>query len=90
MQPQEEYCHVAPYVAGTKGNFKFYYCSFLLEIIEVITRPRPNPNNVDPTNAKGDCCKKKNPAPMPISVPPPIAHVLLSSFLSVMPFSEIY
>ena len=44
-------------------------------------RPRPNPAKVHPTNAKGDCCKKKNPTPMPMSMPPPVAHVLLSSLL---------
>jgi hypothetical protein len=61
----------------------------MLEIMAVITRPRPNPTNVDPTNAIGDSRTKKNPTPIPISKHPPIAHVLLSFFLFVMLFSLI-
>jgi hypothetical protein len=45
-------------------------------------RPRPKPAKMLPTNAKTEVVRKKNPTPNPISKPPPVAHVLLSSFLS--------
>ena len=48
--------------------------------LTMICLPLPNPANIDPTNAKGAFCMKKNPTPIPISKPPPIAHVLLSFF----------
>ena len=64
---------------------KNYY--FLLERIAVIISPIPNPARIDPTNANaGEFFKKKNPTPMPKSTPPPIAQVLLSSFLFVIVF----
>jgi hypothetical protein len=62
------------------------YYPFPPEIIEVITRPSPNPARMQPTNAKGDTCRKKNPIPRPRSNLPPIAHVLLSSFFQISPF----
>jgi len=60
---------------------------FLFDIMDVINSPIPNPISIDPTNARGDLSKKKNPTPIPIITPPPIAHVLLSSFLFVILFS---
>ena len=65
----------------------FYFC-FTLEIIEVAIRPRPNPARIDPTNARADAFRKKNPIPMPISNPPPMAHVLLSPFSFVLSILE--
>jgi hypothetical protein len=59
----------------------FYSCFLMLESIDVTIRPKPNPASMLPTNARGDSLKKKNPTPRPRSKPPPIAHVLLSSFL---------
>ena len=43
--------------------------------------PRPNPAIMDPTKYRGDIGRKKNPTPKPMITPPPIAQVLLSSFL---------
>jgi hypothetical protein len=58
----------------------FYFLSFLVEIIDVTSSPRPSPPIMDPTNARASG-RKKNPTPNPRSNPPPIAQVLLSSFL---------
>ncbi len=66
-----------------------YSCFLLLESIEVTIKPNPNPESMLPTNAKADSLRKKNPMPRPRSRPPPIAHVLLSSFLSVMQSSFV-
>ena len=52
--------------------------------MEVTKSPRPIPAIMDPTKARAEVCKKKNPTPKPKSNPPPIAHVLLSSFLSAI------
>jgi hypothetical protein len=41
----------------------------------------PNPKIIDPTKYRGAAGRKKNPTPVPIITPPPIAQVLLSSFL---------
>jgi len=54
----------------------------------VIIKPIPNPANILPTNAKTFVLRKKNPTPIPKIKPPPIAHVLLSSFISLT--SEFY
>ena len=54
---------------------------FSLEIKEVITRPSPIPMSIDATKNRGDTLRKTNPTPIPISVVPPMAHVLLSIFL---------
>ena len=43
--------------------------------------PKPNPDIMEPTKYSGDWVKKKNPTPKPTITPPPMAHVLLSSFL---------
>jgi hypothetical protein len=48
--------------------------------MELTTRPMPNPDIREPTKYSGDRGKKKNPTPIPIITPPPIAQVLLSSF----------
>jgi hypothetical protein len=48
--------------------------------MEVKIRPKPNPASKDPTNARGDAFRKKNPTPKPKSKPPPVAQSLLSSF----------
>jgi len=71
------------------GNKRSNYYRVLADIRAVITRPMPNPAIMDPTNAKGAFGKKKNPTPIPIRTPPPIAQVLLSFFLSGMLFSVI-
>ena len=61
------------------------YKEFLDEIIEVMISPKPNPAKIDPTNPMaGEELRKKNPIPIPIMMPPPMAHVLLSSFFCVM------
>ena len=60
---------------------------FLLDIIDVIKSPIPNPMSIDPTKLRGDVCKKKNPTPIPSITPPPIAQVLLSFFVFVIVFS---
>ena len=44
--------------------------------------PIPNPNIIKPTKYRGESGRKKNPTPIPMITPPPIAQVLLSSFLS--------
>ena len=53
----------------------------LLDIMELITMPMPNPNIRDPTKYSGELGRKKNPTPNPVITPPPIAQVLRSSFL---------
>ena len=58
--------------------------------MEVTIKPRPNPANILPTNARVFSLKKKNPTPIPSIKPPPVAHVLLSSFLSILFASEFY
>ena len=52
--------------------------------------PRPNPNIVDPTKYRGDCCRKKKPTPKPTITPPPIAQVLLSFLLFDINVSNRY
>jgi hypothetical protein len=42
--------------------------------------PKPNPAIMEPTKYSGDWVKKKNPTPKPTITPPPMAHVLLSTF----------
>jgi len=68
----------------TYPGYEFYSCFLLLESIEVTIKPKPNPESMLPTNARADSLRKKNPTPRPRSRPPPIAHVLLSSFLSAI------
>jgi hypothetical protein len=48
--------------------------------MELITIPIPKPTNKDPTKYSEDNGSKKNPTPKPITMPPPMAQVLLSSF----------
>lgn len=60
------------------------YQLFNEEIIDVIIKPRPSPAIMQPTNINTDLGRKKNPTPKPKSNPPPIAHVLLSSFTLVL------
>ena len=60
---------------------KAFVYFFLLDIMELITIPIPNPNINDPTKYRGESGRKKNPTPTPMITPPPIAQVLLSSFL---------
>lgn len=69
-----------------EGNIQIFKNYFrLLEIIEVIISPMPNPASIEPTKAiAGEDCRKKNPTPTPNRTPPPIAHVLLSSLLFVI------
>ena len=55
---------------------------YSLEIKEVITRPDPIPMRIDATKNRVDVLKNINPTPIPISVVPPMTHVLLSSFFS--------
>jgi hypothetical protein len=54
---------------------------FLLDNMALTTMPMPNPVIMDPTKYRGDVGRKKNPTPKPMIAPPPIAQVLLSSFL---------
>jgi hypothetical protein len=61
-----------------KACFAYF---FLLDIMELTTMPRPNPAIMEPTKYRGDIGRKKNPTPKPMITPPPIAQVLLSSFL---------
>jgi len=58
---------------------------FTAEMIEVTIRPRPRPSSVHPTKMRADCCRKKNPTPMPMSTPPPMAQELLSFSLLARP-----
>ncbi len=46
--------------------------------------PRPNPIISDPTKYMADGGKRKNPTPEPTTTPPPMPHVLLYSFCSVI------
>jgi hypothetical protein len=73
----------------THSGHEFYSCFPLLESIEVTIKPKPNPESMLPTNARADSFRKKNPTPRPRSRPPPIAHVLLSTFLSVIESSLV-
>lgn len=57
---------------------------FLIEIQEVIINPNPTPIKIEAAIKMGDEWTKINPIPTPIMVEPPIAHMLLSSFLDVM------
>ena len=67
-----------------------FYCYLLsLEIKEVITTPSPIPMSIDATNNRADSLRKMNPTPIPISVVPPIAHVLLSLFYLSYPFFRL-
>ena len=61
--------------------YEVYFPSFALESMELIIRPRHGSAMIEPTNARVDAYRKKNLTPKPISIPPPIAHVLLLSFL---------
>ena len=49
-----------------------------------INNPKPTPISIQATNTKGEVCKKINPTPIPTIVIPPMAHELLSTFLSVI------
>jgi hypothetical protein len=73
-----------------RGEIVGCYIYPFLDIMEVMIRPNPNPPKIDPTKARGDSGKKKNPIPRPKSKPPPTAQLLLSSFFSVMPLSIIF
>ena len=57
---------------------------FSLESKEVITRPEPIPMRIDATKNRADVLRNMNPTPIPISVVPPMTHVLLSSFLFIL------
>ncbi len=63
-----------------KNGHQFYY-PFFEEIIAVITSPKPIPDKMHATIYNGEVCKKASPTPTPTMVIPPIAQVLLSSFL---------
>ena len=65
-------------------DIKSSFQLFLLDIMDVITRPRPIPINIDATNNRADVRRKMNPTPIPISVVPPMTHEPLSFFLSVL------
>jgi hypothetical protein len=67
-----------------------YSCLFPPEMNDVTINPNPNPAIMQPTNAKADALRKKNPIPRPRSKPPPIAHVLLSSFPCFMQSSFFF
>ncbi len=66
---------------------KLYFCRFMVEIKEAITRPTPIPIRIDATNIRADVLRNMNPTPRPMSVVPPIIHELLSSFLFILIFS---
>lgn len=61
-----------------------HLCRFRLDIKEAITRPAPTPMRMDATNIRADVLRNMKPTPRPISVVPPITHVLLSSFLLIL------
>jgi hypothetical protein len=69
---------------------QFYLSLLSLEIIAVNSSPMPNPTSMHPTKASGFVFKKKNPTPIPISNPPPIAHELLSSFLFILSICKLF
>lgn len=56
----------------------------MFEMIAAINNPRPMPISIQATKNKGEVCKKINPTPIPTMVMPPMAHELLSTFLSVI------
>ena len=49
----------------------------MLEIKEAITRPTPIPMRIDATNIRADVLRNMKPTTRPISVVPPMTHVLL-------------
>jgi len=53
-------------------------------MMDVMTSPKPIPIIILATNMIGEVCTKINPTPTPIMVIPPMAQVLLSSFLEFM------
>ena len=61
-----------------------YFSRFLIEIKDAITRPTPIPMRIEATNIRADVLRNMNPTPSPISVVPPMTHVLLSSFLFII------
>ena len=56
----------------------------MAEIKGANTRPAPIPIRIDATNIRADVLRNMNPTPRPISVVPPIIHVLLSFFLFIL------
>jgi len=56
---------------------------------EAIKRPDPIPIKMDARKNMTDVLRNINPTPTPIRVVPPIAHELLSLFLSTLNYSSI-